>query len=78
MRVLESCILHTTIVLAAPMIKRFVRKNLGELFPHNQYMRRRSELDSNANPISSIRSRSKSHLSPTTTTCAFLSPRVPG
>jgi hypothetical protein len=48
------------------------------LFPHNQYMRIRSELDSNANPLSSIRSRSKSHLSPTTTTCAFLSRRVPG
>jgi hypothetical protein len=30
------------------------------LFPHNQYMRRRSEVDSNANPLSSIRSRSKS------------------
>jgi hypothetical protein len=48
------------------------------LFPHNQYMRRRSEVDSNANPLSSIRSRSKSHLSPTTTTCAFLSRSVAG
>jgi hypothetical protein len=64
MRVLENCILHTTIVLAAPMMKRFVRKNLGDCSSlTNQYTRRRSEVDSNANPLSSIQSRSKSHLS---------------